>query len=213
MTSCCCLRPVPASTCLRTIKTVVVNSRHWFMPYRCDVQGEGGAVLSNGASISGDSGAPMVPDQPTVGQATGGGRPHASGGHHDTGVGGPRHGVQRERHRGGQPISGSRVFSEAADRLAHVRISVDASRVAYRLHILEEALHSDVGLYLAAARHSAGTVARCGGQGSAAMVTVGAHLGAAGGNGQARGGHLSGGVSDQKRRQDHVVSRWSACRP
>ncbi len=170
------------------------------MPYRRDVQGEGGAVLSYGASISGDSGAPMVPDhQPTVGQATGGGGPHASGGHHDPGVGGTRHGVQRERHCGGQPVSGSRILSEAADRLARVRRSVDASHIAYRLHVLEETLHSDVGLHRAAARHGVGAVGRRIGQGSAAMVAAGTYLGAAGGNGQARGGHLSGGVSDQKR--------------
>lgn len=42
VTSCCYPRLVPASTCLRTIKTVAVNSRHWYMPYRRDVQsGEG----------------------------------------------------------------------------------------------------------------------------------------------------------------------------
>ena len=155
VTSCCCPRPVPASTCLRTIKTVVVNSSHWFMPYRRDVEGEGGAVLNNGASISRDSGAPMVPDQPTIGQATGGGGPHAARGHHDLGVGGTRHGIQRERHCGGQPVSRSWVFSEAADCLARVRLSIDASHVAHRLHALEETLHSDVGLHVASARHGA----------------------------------------------------------
>ena len=133
------------------------------MRYRRDMQGEGGVVLNYGASISGDSGAPMVPDQPTVGQAAGGGGPHASGGHHDPRASGAGHGVQRERHRGGQQISGSRVLSEAADRLACVRLAVDASRVAYRLHILEKALHSDGGLHGAPAHHGAAAVARCGG--------------------------------------------------
>src|SRR5512147_1241825 len=83
----CCHRPVPASTCLRTIKTVVVNSRHWSMPYRREVQGKGGAALSNGASIRGDSGTSMVPDQSAIGQAAGGGRPCAACGHHDSGGG------------------------------------------------------------------------------------------------------------------------------
>ncbi len=163
------------------------------MLYQRDVQGEGGAVLSNGASISGDSDAPMVPDhQPTIRQVSGCARPHAPGGHHDPGVGGTRHGVQRERHRGGQPVSGSWVLSEATDRLARVRFSIDASHLTYRLHALEEALHSDVGLHVAAACHGPGAIARCGGQGCAAMVAVGAHLGSAGGNGQARGSHLYG---------------------
>ena len=70
-----------------------------------------------------------------------------------------------------------------------------------------------LALHVAAARHGAGAVDRCGGQGGAAMVAVGAHLGSAGGNGQARGGHLYRGVSDQKRGQDHVVSRWSSAGP
>ena len=88
------------------------------MTYRRNVEGEGGAVLSNGTSISGDLGAPMVPAQPTIRwEATSGGGPHAPGGHHDVGAGGARHGVQRERHRGGQPVSGSWVFPETADRL------------------------------------------------------------------------------------------------
>src|SRR5262245_58182108 len=211
--SCCCLRPAPASTCLRTIRTVVVNSRHWFMPYRRDVQSKGGAVLSNGASISGDSGASMVPDQPTVEQATGGGGPHASSGHHDPRIGGTRHGVQRERYRGGQQVSGFGVLSEAANRLAYVRFAVDASRVANRLHVLEKTLYSDVGLHVVATRYGAGPVDRRGGQGGTALVAVGIHLGAAGRNGQARGRHLSGRIPDQERRQDHVVSRWASAGP
>ena len=184
------------------------------MPYRRDVQGKGGAILSYGASISGNSGASMVPDhQPTVGQATGSGGPHALGSHDDSGVGGTRDGVQRQRHCGGQPVSGSRILSEAASRLACLRRSVDASRIAYRLHVLEETLHSNIGLRPIAARYGAGAVFGLIGQGSAAMVAAGTYLSAAGGNGQACGGHLSGGVSEQKGRQDHIVSRWPASGP
>src|SRR5215510_13506100 len=182
------------------------------MPYRRSVQGGGGAVLSNGTSISGDPGAPMVPARPTIREATGGGGPHALGGHHDVDPGGARHGLQRERYRGGQPVSGSWVLPETADCLARVRLSVNASHLPDRLHVLEETLHSDVGLYVASARPGAGAVARRGGQWGTTVVAVGAHLSPAGGNGQACGGHLYGGVSHQQGRQDHAVSQWaSAC--
>ena len=122
-----------------------------------------------------------------------------------------RHGVQREASWRAIGFR-IRVFSEAADRLVAFGFLLSISR---RVSItrLEEALHSDVGLHVVVARHSAGAVARGGGQGGAAMVAVGAPLGSAGGNGQARGGHLYGGVSDQKRGQDHVVSRWSPAGP
>jgi hypothetical protein len=156
------------------------------MPYRRDVQGKGGAILSYGASISRDSGASRVPGhQPTVRQATGRSGPHAFGGHDDSGVSGTCDGVQRERHCGGQPVSGSRILSEAASRLACHRRSVDASRIAYRLHGLEETLHSNIGLRPVAARPGTGAVFRPVGQGSAAMVAVGTYLHAAGRNGQA----------------------------
>src|SRR5688572_8647669 len=184
------------------------------MPYRRNVQREGAAVLSHGTSISRDPGTPMVPAQPTIWrQATGGGRPHAFGAHDDIGAGGARHGVQRECHCGGQPVSGSWVFPEAADCLAHLRLSPDASHVANRLHVVEEAVHPDVGLYVASARSGAGAVAWCRCQWGQAMVAVGARLSSAGGDGQARGGDLYGGISHQQGGQDHAVSQWASAGP
>ena len=122
------------------------NSRHWFMPSGVTVQGEGGATLNDGTAITLGLWLSLVPRQPTIGQATRGGGPDALGGHHDPGAGGTRHGVQRECHRGGQPVSRSWVFPETAIGLAGVRLLVMhlVSQIDYTFW--RKLSDSDVGL-------------------------------------------------------------------
>ena len=114
-------------------------------------------------------------------------------------------GFQRQRRRSGQPVSRCDLFSQAADRMAALWVYPVAACLSSRLSRLAKTRRADFGGDMCPAGPGLDSIDRRGGQRGQTVAQAWADIPAARRDGEARGGVLCRGVSDEQGRTDQGI--------